>query len=84
MLESPTEAEIEWQDSLKKPGGVMKLTELTNFSSGSCSVTSDSLQPHGLYSPWNSPGQNTEVSSRSLLQGIFSTQGSNPRFLHCR
>ena len=31
MLESPTEAEIEWQDSLKKPGGVMKLTELTNF-----------------------------------------------------
>ena len=22
---------------------------------------SDSLQPHGLYSPWNSPGQNTGV-----------------------
>ena len=22
----------------------------------SCSVVSDSLQPHGLYSPWNSPG----------------------------
>ena len=21
-------------------------------------VVSDSLQPHGLYSPWNSPGQN--------------------------
>ena len=27
-----------------------------------CSVMSDSLQPHGLYSPWNSPGQNTELS----------------------
>ena len=22
---------------------------------------SDPLQPHGLYSPWNSPGQNTGV-----------------------
>ena len=39
---------------------------------------SDSLQPHGLYSPWNSPGQNTGVGSCSLLQGIFPTQGSNP------
>ena len=27
-------------------------------------------------SPWNSPGQNTEVGSLSLLQGIFPTQGS--------
>ena len=39
---------------------------------------SDSLWPHGLYSPWNSLGQNTEVGSLSLLQGIFPTQGSNP------
>ena len=30
------------------------------------------------------PGQNTGVSSCSLLQGIFPTQGSNPGFLHCR
>ena len=36
------------------------------------SVVSDSLQPHGLYNPWNSPGQNTAVGSLSLLQGIFS------------
>ena len=27
------------------------------------SVLSDSLQPHGLYSPWNSLGQNTGVGS---------------------
>ena len=33
-------------------------------------VVSNSLQPHGLYSPWNSPGQNTAVGSLSLLQGI--------------
>ena len=32
----------------------------------------------GLYSPWNSPGQNTGVGSLPLLQGVFPTQGSNP------
>ena len=36
-------------------------------------VVSDSLQPHGLYSPWNSPGRNTGVGSYCLLQGIFPT-----------
>ena len=36
-----------------------------------CSVVSDSLQPHGLYSPWDSQGMNTRVGNLSLLQGIF-------------
>ena len=40
--------------------------------------------PHGLQSPWNSPGQNFGVGSFSLLQGIFPTQGSNPGLPHCR
>ena len=48
------------------------------------SVVSDSLQPHGLYGPWNSPGWNTGVGILSLLQGIFPTRGSNPGLLHCR
>ena len=48
------------------------------------SVMSVSLWPHGLYSPWNSPGQNTAVGSLSLLQGIFSTHGLNPGLPHCR
>ena len=39
---------------------------------------------HGLYSPWNSLGQNTGVGSLSLPQGIFPTQGSNPDLLPCR
>ena len=52
--------------------------------SESCSVSADSLRLHGLYSPWNSPGQNIRVRSHSLLQGIFPTQGSNPGLLHCR
>ena len=42
------------------------------------------VTPRTIYSPWNSPGQNTGVGSRSLLQGIFPTQGSNPGFPHCR
>ena len=35
------------------------------------------------HSPWNSPGQNTRVSSLFLLQGIVPTQGSNLGLLHC-
>ena len=40
---------------------------------------SNSLRHHGLHSPWNSPGQNTGVGSRSLLQGIFPNPGIKPR-----
>ena len=52
--------------------------------SESCSFVSDSLQLHGLYSPWNSLGKNTGVGCHFLLQRIFPTQGSNPALLHCR
>ena len=54
------------------------------MKSESRSVMSDSLQPHGLYSPRNSLGQNTGVGSLSLLQGIFPTQGLNPDLPQCR
>ena len=56
---------------------------LKRSESESWSVISNSLQPCGLYSPWNSPGQNTGVGRLSLLQGIFPTQGSNPGLPHC-
>ena len=52
--------------------------------SESHSLVADSLRPHGLYSPWNSPGQNTGVGSLSLPQGIFPTQGSNSGLPYCR
>ena len=52
--------------------------------SESCSVVSDFLWPHGLYSSWNSPGQNTGVGSLFLLQRFFPIQGSNPGLPHCR
>ena len=64
------------------------LRALSRPSSLLCSASrpgvSDSLRPRGLYSPWNSPGQNTGVGSLSLLQGIFPTQGFNPGLPHCR
>ena len=53
-------------------------------SSESHPVVSDFLWPHGLYSPWNSPGQNTGVGSLSLLQGIIPAQRLNPGLPHCR
>ena len=59
-------------------------TSKTENENESCSVVSDSLRPHGLYSPWNSPGHSTGMGSHSLLQGIFPTQGSNPGLPHCR
>ena len=50
---------------------------------------SNSLQPQPtrLLCPGDFPGKNTGVGCHSLLQGIFSTQGSNPHLwhhLHCR
>ena len=50
----------------------------------SCSVVSYSLWPHGLHSPWNSPGQNTGVVAFPFSRGIFPTQGWNPGLPHCR
>ena len=70
---------------------IIMLCELQNIEKTkyvlSCSVVSDSSQPHGLYParllcPWDFPGKNTGVGSDFLLQGIFLTQGSNPRLLH--
>ena len=37
-----------------------------------------------IYSPWDSPGQNTGVGSLSLLHGIFPPQGSSLGLPHCR
>ena len=50
---------------------------LQSEASESGSVVSDSVRPR------DSPGQTTGVGSRSLLQGVFPTQGSNPGLLHC-
>ena len=53
----------------------------------SCSVVSNSLQPHGLQPakllcPWGFSRQEYWIGCHALLQGIFPTQGSNPRLPH--
>ena len=63
---------------------ISKIHPDSRKKSESRSVVSDSLWPHRLYSPRNSPGQNTGVGSCSLLQGIFPTQGSHPGPPYCR
>ena len=86
MSEVPGFAQTcEFQRSpISSPGEISPRLDILKSESESCSVISDSLQRHGLWSPWNSPGQNTGEGSLSLLQGIFPTQGSNPGFPHCR
>ena len=60
---------------------LLQYLEISSYSIlQGCSVMSNYLRPHGLYSP----GQNTRVDNLSLLQGIFPTQGLNPGLLHCR
>ena len=43
-------------------------------ASESRSVVSDFFQPHRLYSPWNSPGQNTGVPNRGIEPGSPTSQ----------
>ena len=45
------------------------------------SLWTHGLQPARLFCPWDSPGKNTAVGCRALLQRICPTQGSNPHVL---
>ena len=60
--------------------------ESSEWVSDSCSVTSDSLRPHGPWPdrplcPWDSPGENTGVGGHFLLQAQKRTpeETSRPR-----
>ena len=72
------------EKTLENPLDSKEIKLVNPKESESCSVMSDSLPSHELYSPWNSPGQDTRVGNLSLLQGIFPTQGMNPGLPHCR
>ena len=50
-----------------------------SYQSESHSVVSDSLWPHGLYSLWNSRGQNTGVGSLIPSPGDLPNPGIEPR-----
>ena len=77
--------------------GIQQIQEVSDTDLRPCSfilsvshsAMFDSLQPHGLkptrfLCPWDSPGKNTGVGRHFLLQGIFPTQGSDPRLLYYR
>ena len=53
------------QQCKRVPSSHPSLTLMTRKSekNESSSVMSESLRSHGLYSPWNSPGQNSGVGS---------------------
>ena len=65
----------------------------TKWSPLCCAVLGTSVESNFVI-PWtvacqaplsmDSPGKNTRVGCHALLQGIFSTQGSNPGLPHCR
>ena len=75
--------QIRFQYSIEKWISV-QLEEVSILENESHSLVSNSSQPYGLYSPWNSPEQNTGVGSLSLLQGIFPTLWLNPGLPHGR
>ena len=54
-------------------------TDRLYFESESHSVVSNCLRLHGLYSPWNSPSQNTGVGSLSPSPGDLPNPGIEPR-----
>ena len=72
----------------EEPGGLLSMGSHRVghdwSNAAAAAIVSNSFPPHGLYSPGNSPGQNTEVGSLSFLQGIVPTQGLNPGLPHCR
>ena len=75
-------------------GYIFFLALLISYWSPSCVVFSHSVVSN-FVTPWavscqallvcgDSPGKNTGVGCRALLQGILPTQGSNPGFPHYR
>ena len=69
---------------ISKPRACWKPSFHLIRESVSCSVMSDSLQPHRLWPtrllcPWNSSGKNTGVGSYSFLQEDLPDPGMEPR-----
>ena len=56
---------------------ILHIRHIPRSESESCSEMSNSLQPHGPYSPWNSPSQNTGMDSFCPLQGIYLPSPGN-------
>ena len=67
--------------SIRASASVLSMNKVKVKVAQSCPTL---CNPYGLYSPWNSPGQNTGIGRPSFLQEIFPTPGSNPGLPQCR
>ena len=67
--------------SIRASASVLSMNKVKVKVAQSCPTL---CNPYGLYSPWNSPGQNTGIGRLSFLQEIFPTPGSNPGLPQCR
>ena len=70
---------------------LMNISESESEVTQSCPTLCDPIAcslpqtvAYRLLHPWDFPGKSTGVGWHFLLQGIFSTQGSNPGLPHCR
>ena len=72
------------QSAMLEPAALTGTMLCAEFSAVFDSLWAHGLQPSRFLCPWDSPGKNKRVGWHALLQGIFPTQGSNPRLLHCR
>ena len=79
MLPEHSQTHVHRAGDAIQPSHPLSLSQ-RSLNNESHSVVSNSLWPPGLYSPWNSPCQNTGVGIRSLLQGNLP----NPGLPHCR
>ena len=72
-----------WTTLRLREKSVLKVTETQrSVCICACSVASDSVTPWTHQILWDFPGNNTGMHCHFLLQGVFLTQGSNPRLLH--
>ena len=65
--------------------GSLALCMCACFVAQSCLTLCDPMDcspSPSLLCPWDFPGKNTGVGCHFLFQGIFLTQGLNPRLLH--
>ena len=78
--ELDTTARLNWTDLF--PGRHCFLSQCTSCMHAQLCLTLCGPMDCSLSGSSDSPGRNTGVGCHFLLQGIFPTQGSNPRLLH--
>ena len=74
----PTVASVQWEQLYTVKNWYFIWKVKVSHKKKKVTQSCPTLQPHGLYSPWNSPGQNTGVGSLSLTPGDLPNPGIEP------